>query len=274
VWGYAASARYHRNSERGDYRFLQESGDRMRMGIEWRVESGWKVGAAFGYEDLGTMRYDSGRAQAKGEAVHGGIAVAKSFGDRDQGMASVSLTGGLQTVDLSRRQAIFVNATGTSHYKTDYLGTTAEIGYSFGAGSLFARPSIEGSMFRLGQRQFVEQGLAGLGVTGLNHHEWIGTVSPKVTLGARLGSAGTLSFNAGGVFHDKSAITAPLRLIGANTAADPAMIRTSFDKSAWTGGMDLVIGNSDKVSADFGYRAEFGKSVTSRSVHFTVRAKF
>ena len=274
VWGYAAANRYNRGTERGDYRFQQDSGNRMRMGVELPIAGGWKVGAAFGYDDLGDMRYDTDRATADGEAVHGGVALAKNFGDHDQGSASLTLSAGEQTVDLWRRQAVFVSGVGTSHYKTNYMGGTAEVGYSFGTGPLFARPGIEGSMFRLGQEQFVEQGLAGLGITGLSHHEWIGTVSPKMTLGARLGRFATFSLNAGGVFNDKSVITAPLQLIGANPAADPAMIRTRFDKSAWMGGMDLVIGNSDKVSVDFGYHGEFGKSVTSHNAHFTFKAKF
>lgn len=246
----------------------------MRIGVEFPLDPGWKGGAAFGYDDLGDMRYDGDRATADGEAVHGGLALARSFGDRDQGSASLSLTGGLQTVDLSRRQAVFVSGVGSSHYKTDYLGGTAQIGYSFGTGPLFAGPSIEGSMFRLGQRRFVEQGLAGLGITGLNHQEWIGTVSPTMRLGVRLNRSATFSLNAGGVFHDKSVITAPLRLIGADPAAAPAMICTRFDKSAWTGGLDLEIGNSDRVSVDLGYRGEFGKSVTSHDAHFTFKAKF
>jgi len=50
--------------------------------------------------------------------------------------------------------------------------------------------------------------------------------------------------------------------------------QTRFDKSAWTGGADLVIGNLDKVSVDLGYRAEVGKSVTSHDVHFTLNARF
>ena len=51
------------------------------------------------------------------------------------------------------------------------------------------------------------------------------------------------------------------------------MIGTRFDRSAWTGGMNLDIGNSDKVSVDLGYRGEFGKSVTSHSTHLTFKAK-
>ncbi|MBC7497989.1 MAG: hypothetical protein H7243_12690, partial [Sphingomonadaceae bacterium] len=90
----------------------------------------------------------------------------------------------------------------------------------------------------------------------------------------RLGPLASFSLTAGGVFHDKSVITAPLRLIGANPAADPAMIRTRFDKSAWTGGLDLVIGDGGNVSVDLGYRGEFGKSVTSHDAHFTFKAKF
>ena len=274
VWGYAGVNKYRRGSERGDYRFVQDSGNRMRIGIEYAFEDGWKVGTAFGYDDLGDIRFDGDRAAGSGEAVHGGLALAKSFGDREQGTASLALTGGVQTVDQSRRQSVFVSAIGTSHYQTDYIGVSTELGYSFGSGALFARPAIAASMFRLGQRQFVEQGLAGLGVTGLDHHEWFGTLSPTLTLGARIGSVGILSVNAGGVFHNKAYITAPLRLIGANPAADPAMIRTSFDKTAWTGGLNLVVGNSDKVTIDLGYQGEFGTSLRSHSAHFRLKAKF
>ena len=274
VWGYAAANRYQRSTDRGEYRFDQHDGNRMRMGVELPLGADWQAGAAFGYDDLGDMRYDNDRAIADGEAVHAGVALARSFGDRGQGTAKLSLTGGLQTVDLTRRQSVFVSAVGSSHYQTDYLGGTAEIGYSVGTGPLFARPSIEGSMFRLGQGRFTEQGLGGLGIAGLRHHEWIGTVSPRMTVGARLGTSATFSLNAGGVFHEKSVITAPLRIIGANPSADPAMIRSRFDKTAWSGGFDLVVGNSDKVSVDLGYRGEFGKSVTSHDAHFTFRAKF
>ena len=94
------------------------------MGVEHATETGWKVGAAFGYDDLGEMRFDHDRARADGDAVHGGVAVAKSFGDRGQGVASVSLSGGVQTVELIRSQSVFVTAIGTSNYKTDYYGTT------------------------------------------------------------------------------------------------------------------------------------------------------
>lgn len=136
VWGYAAANRYNRGTERGDYRFQQDSGNRMRMGVELPIAGGWKAGAAFGFDDLGDMRYDTDRATADGEAIHGGVALAKAFGDRDQGSATISMTGGLQTVDLTRRQAVFVSAVGSSHYKTDYVGATAEVGYCVQPGAI------------------------------------------------------------------------------------------------------------------------------------------
>jgi len=274
LWGSASANRYNRGTERGEYRFQQEWGNRMRIGVQRGFGPGWTLGAAFGYDDLGDLRYDGDRATADGEAIHGGIALGKRFGTADAGSASISLTGGVQTVDLARRQSIFVTAVGRSHYKTDYLGGTARISYDFGTGPLFVRPAIEGSMFRLGQQGFVEEGLGGLGVTGLKHHEWIGTLSPLVTLGARLTPSATFTLTGGGVFHDKSVITAPLRLIGANPAADPAMIRSRFGKSGWTGGMDLLLAGGGPVSVDLGYRGEFGKSVTSHDFHFTFRARF
>lgn len=274
IWGYGGTNSYDRGVERGEYRFQQDPGNRLRIGVEMPFGEGWKLGVALGYDDLGNMRYDGDRATADGNAVHGGLALARTFGDRDQGSASLAITGGIQTVDLSRRQTVFVSGMGRTHYKTDYVGATVEVGYSFGTGPVFLRPAVTGSMFRLGQRNFTEEGLAGLGITGLSHHEWFGTVTPKLTLGARLGQWATLSVNGGGVFHDKSDISAPLRLIGANPAADPAIIRTAFDQSAWTGGFDLVIGKRDRVSVDLGYRGEFGKSVTSHNAHFTFKAAF
>ena len=274
LWGYSSTNGYDRGTERGEYQFRQDNANRMRIGVQRGFGMGWTVGAAFGYDYLGDLRYDGNRSTANGEAVHGGVALGKRFGVADAGLASLSLTGGIQTIDLTRNQSIFVSAVGRSHFKTDYLGGTARISYDFGTGPLFVRPAIEGSMFRLGQQGFVEQGLGGLGITGLNHHEWIGTVSPLVTLGARLAPSATFSVTAGGVFHDKSAITAPLRLIGANPAADPAMIRSRFDKSGWTAGTDLLLGGSGPVSLDLSYRGEFGNSVTSHEARFTFQVHF
>ncbi len=246
----------------------------MRLGIEKPFGPGWKVGVAFGYDSLGEMRFDGDRAMAHSEGFHGGVALAKTFGSRDQGSAAISITGGIQTVDLSRRQTVFVTGTGTSRYKTDYVGATADIGYSFGNGPLFVRPGVSASLFRLGQRGFTEAGLAGLGVTGLANHEWIGTVTPKMTVGARIGQAAIISLTGGGVFHNKSDISAPFRLIGANPAADPAIIRTGFDKNAWTGGFDLTIGDVDRISVDLGYRGEFGDRVKSHNAHVSLKARF
>jgi hypothetical protein len=274
LWGKAAGARYERDTDRGDYRFEQDGGSRLRMGVELPFGTGWKVGAAFGYDDLGELRYDQDRATAGGEAVHGGVALAKGFGANGAGQASLALSGGTQSVDMSRRQAVFVNGIGTSHSRTNYVGGTAELGYSFGSAALYARPSISGSLFRQSHEDFVEKGLDGLGITGLRHKESIASVSPKMTLGAQLGGIALLSVNGGGVFHDKSQLTAPVRLIGANPAADPAMIRTLFDKRAFTGGLNLSLSNRGKVAVDFGYQGEFGKSVTSHDAHFTLKAKF
>jgi len=122
LWGHVAGSRYKRGTERGEYRFEQGDSARVRIGLQRGIGSGWTAGVSLGYDDLGGLRYDGDRAIGDGEAVHGGIAVAKKFGAADAGIASLSLSGGIQTIDMTRRQSIFVSATGTSHFKTDYLG--------------------------------------------------------------------------------------------------------------------------------------------------------
>ena len=274
VWGYAGLNSFDRGTDRGDFHFRQSTANRLRAGVEVPVGADWTIGAALGFDDLGEMRFDGDRAFADGEAIHGGIAVGRSFGAQGAGSARLALTGGVQSTDMTRQQSVFVSSVGNSHYKTDYVGATADIGYSFGTGMVFVRPAVTGSMFRLGQRSFAEEGLGGLGITGVKGHSWIGTVSPGATLGARLSRMATVSVNAGGVFHDRGSVSAPLRLVGANPASDPAIINSRFDKSAWTGGLDLVLGGTGPVSIDLGYQGEFGRSVISHNGRLMLKARF
>ncbi|GAA4035634.1 hypothetical protein GCM10022281_15070 [Sphingomonas rosea] len=274
VWGEVDGTRYRRGTERGEYRFDQDAGARLRMGYQHGLGNGWTAGISLGFDDSGRFNYAGDRAEGSAEGFHLGVAASRRFGKNDAALASVALSGGIQTVDLTRRQSIFVSRTGVSHYKTDYLGGTARLSYTFDMGTLFARPELEASMFRLGQQRFAEQGLEGLGITGLKHHEWIGTASPLLSVGAHLSPTITLSLKGGGVFHNEGAITAPLRLVGENAGADPAMIRSLFDKSSWMGGAELRVTGSGATSLDFGYRIEAGKSVQSQEGRLTFRARF
>ena len=108
------------------------------------------------------------------------------FGTAGAGSASLTLSAGSQTNDLSRSQTIFVTGEGRSHFTTSYVQVAADLGYSFGLGELFVRSELDGSMTGLKQHRFTEQGLAGLGMTAGSDTDWIGTLSPHLTLGADL----------------------------------------------------------------------------------------
>ena len=274
MWGQVSASSYDRGTDLGEYRFQQEPSARVRLGYQRSLGAGWTAGVSIGYDDLDGLRYDFNRATGDGEGLHGGLAVAKRFGPSGAGIASFSLSGGVQTIDLQRRQSVFVSGTGISHYQTDYMGGTVRLAYSIDKGAMFVRPELQASMFRMGQQSFTEQGLAGLGITGLKGHQWVGTLSPLLTVGARLGAGATFSLEGGGVLHDKATLSAPLRLIGANSLADPAMIRSRFDRYGLTGGMKLQVAGDGPLSVDLGYRGEMGKSVTSHEGRLTFRARF
>jgi hypothetical protein len=63
-------------------------------------------------------------------------------------------------------------------------------------------------------------------------------------------------------------------LLGADEAADPALIRTRFDRSAFLAGADVLIGGVGPLTADIGYRGEFGKTLDSHDVHFRLNLAF
>lgn len=78
-----------------------------------------------------------------------------------------------------------------------------------------------------------------------------------MTVGARIGSGATFSLTGGGVLHDKATLSAPVRLVGAKPIADPALIRSRFDRSGLTGGMNLPVAGDGPLSLDLGYRGRW-----------------
>jgi hypothetical protein len=186
----------------------------------------------------------------------------------------VTVSIGRQKNEVNRSQSIFVNGEGRSNYKTSYVQVAGNLGYSFNLGHFFARPEIDGSLIRLKQDGFTEQGLAGLGMVGESDTDKIRTVSPHLTLGMDISRTARFSLTGGGVFHNQGEITHPFRFIGADPASDPALISTRFDKSSFLAGANLEVVGNDRIKIDAGYRGEFGKSVTSHSANIDVRSSF
>jgi hypothetical protein len=274
IWGRVGIASIERSSDRGDRPFKQSGGVQLRGGVDQPLGDDFSIAAAFGYDELGTLRFDDGRALGDGNGIHGGIGVRKLFGTAGAGSASLTLSAGSQTNDLSRSQTIFVTGQGRSHFTTSYVQVAANAGYSFGLGELFVRPELDGSMTGLRQHSFTEQGLVGLGMTAGSDTDWIGTLSPHLTLGANLNRTARVSFTGGAVFHDKGQISHPFRFIGADPSSDPAIISTRFDRSAFMAGADVAVLGSSRVKIDLGYRGEFGKTVTSHTAHVDLNFVF
>ena len=273
--GGAESSRLVRDTSRGDFAFRESDTARLRVGIEVPMGNGWSVGAGAGYDDIGRFTFDSNRAEGSGEAVHGGLGVRKVLDADGRGAVSLQASAGSRSNRMARRQSIFVDGIGRSKYRSTYAGVSADVGYSFGSGALFARPALHLSMYNIGIERFTESGLEGLGVVGLKRHNWVGTANPEITLGTTFsGGAGRLSLTGGYVIHNKSRLTSPFRLIGASESADPAMVSTRFDKSAWKLGANVAVGASGPFSLDLGYDAEIGKSVEAQSVRGTIRLAF
>jgi hypothetical protein len=155
---------------------------------------------------------------------------------------------------------------GSSKFKNDYVGFNANARYTLNSGDLFARPELNLSYVGLGQRSFEETGLLGLGVQGLRNRDWIATATPGLTLGVHLSDAVQLSVNGAAVLHNRSSYEAPFRLIGADDGADPATIRSRFDKTAVSAGIDLLLLREQRFSVDVGYRGEWGETTRSQNL--------
>jgi hypothetical protein len=274
LWGYADRDRVERDSSRGDIDFRQSATNHLRVGGQLPIGEGLQLGAAVGVDDIGHLAADGARGIGDATGLHAGLGLRKLLGAAGNGSASIVVSVGKQRNHMTRSQSVFVSGTGRSQYTIDYAGVTANIGYSLGHGIVFARPELEASMFGMGFRHFEEVGLSGLGVEGLSHRDWVATATPKLTLGAHLGRSAVLSVTGGGVFHNRGDFVAPYRLLGADDGADPAFIRTRFDRSAFMAGADLIVGGIGPVSANIGYRGEFGKSVDAHDVHFRLNLAF
>jgi hypothetical protein len=274
IWGQVGTHSIKRDTDRGDLAFKQSGGVQLRVGVDQPLGNDFSVAAAFGYDELGKLRFDDGRAKADGNGIHGGIGVRKLFGAAGAGSASLTLSAGRQKNDLSRNQTIFVSGLGRSHYTTSYVQAAANVGYSFDVGTLFLRPELDGSMTGLKQHSFTEKGLEGLGMVGASDTEWVGTLSPHLTLGADISSTARISFTGGAVFHNKGQISHPFRFIGTDPSSDAAIIATRFDKSAFMAGANVAILGNSWLKMDVGYRGEFGKSMTSHTGHVDIRIPF
>ncbi|KQN39323.1 hypothetical protein ASG37_06985 [Sphingomonas sp. Leaf407] len=274
VWGRVERNQYDRNDKAGDSTIAQDDNAHLRAGFELPFAEAWALAGAVGYDDSGRLDVGGGRAHGDWNAVHAGVAVRRAIGGDAQGAVSLGVAGGLQRGDIDRRQTVFVDAVGQSRVRNDYVAFNANAAYTLTAGRVFARPELNLSYVGLGQGEFAEKGLLGLGVQAVRHRDWIATATPGVTLGVKLSDGVQLSANGAAVLHDKSSYAAPFRLLGADASAAPAMIRSGFDRTGWAAGVDLTLVRAERFSVDAGYRAEWGRTTTVQNLRLKAKLGF
>lgn len=274
IWGEFALHKSERDdSKAAPFEFA--TGTQLRAGGAVPLGQGWSVAGAIGYDDLGRLAFGDDRAVGEdGSGLHAGVGIRKTFGQDNQGEASLAVATGGQKVDMTRAQFLFEAGVGSAKVETRYLGFTGRVGYAFGNGPVFFEPALEASMTRLIYEGFEESGLDGLGVAAERNSEWFASVAPQLTLGARLGHGIRLSATGGIMFHDKDEIANSFRLLGASAASDPARIVTRIDDQAMLAGVDVEVAGNERLNLRFGYRGEFGEMMQSHTASFRLRWAF
>ncbi|VXA90198.1 autotransporter outer membrane beta-barrel domain-containing protein [Brevundimonas sp. G8] len=255
---------------------VRSEGARFRGGFERRLDSDWSVAVAVGYDNIDRFNVDTFRAHGQGDAVQLGLGLRRS--DTRIGDLGVYITGGWQAIDLERKVSVFEPQVGRSAPESTYVKLGAEVGKSFVAGRLFARPSLGVSAIALHQMAQAESGLGGLGAETLSETQVYGEVTPQLGLGVlvtdRPDTKASVGLNVGGVFRSDDRITAPVRLLGGNPDADPALIGVAIDRNALRVGLGLNVESTRGLAFSLSYEGEFGSQTEAHSAGFTLKARF
>jgi len=247
-----------------------------RGGFERRLDGQWSLAGAVGYDRLDRMHIGNDRAWTDGDGVHAGLGLRRV--DADGVDLGVSLSGGWQWLDTTRQVTVFEHGVGVSHPETGYLQGEVHLARVFTAGSMFARPALNGSLTALRHNGLTESGLEGLGVQVLDDTQWVGTFHPELALGLTLQdnangyAAATLA--VGEVFRSTDRLTLPIRLLGSNSDADPALIGTPLDNQALTLAAELRLAHASGMEVRVNYTAEFGDHVDNHTAGINLKMPF
>ncbi|RZJ39306.1 MAG: autotransporter outer membrane beta-barrel domain-containing protein [Brevundimonas sp.] len=279
VWAQVETSEFKREGDSEYFGITADSVARFRTGFEQPINlagGGWMLGGALGYDDIGLSFVDHGRAAFKGDGFHGGLGLRRTAPDGAQ--FGVSISGGWQDNETRRLSNVFEPLLGESGNDTGYLRADAEVARIFGAGGFYVRPALRGSVTALHRDGFVEEGMAGLGVEGYADTDVVGTLNPEVAFGFRSeyseASSTSAAITLGGVFHSEDDLLAPMRLLGSNPDALPALIATPIDDQAWRVGADIRFENNHGLSLRLNYVGEYGDRVESHTAGVNVRMKF
>ena len=252
------------------------SATRLRSGFERPVAGGWSFAGAVGYERLLNLYVDDYRAHTRGTAFNLGFGARHRSANGLEFGASVS--GGWQWAETLRRVDVFQPGIGESRPESGYAQAAGHIAYTARGGPFFVRPALNGSVTVLRQQGFAEEGLGGLGARRQSGEQTFGTLNPELTLGVMLhesaASRAAFSITAGSIHHSEDRIEAPFRLMGADTASDPAMIASPLDPSGYHLGAELNIIGGDRLSFRFSYDGRFDDRSETHAAGFNMRLRF
>ena len=279
VWAQVETSEFEREGDSEYFGITADSVARFRTGFEQPINlagGGWMLGGALGYDDLGHTFVDGDRAVFEGDGFHAGLGLRRTAPDRAQ--VGISISGGWQDTETTRLSNVFQLLQGQSNNDTGYLRADAEVARIFGAGGFYVRPALRASATALHRAGFVEEGMAGLGVEGYSDTDVVGTLNPEVTFGVRSeysqAASASAAITLGGVFHSKDELLAPMRLIGSNPDALPALIATPIDDQAWRVGADIRFESNHGLSLRLNYVGEYGDKVESHTAGVNFHVKF
>ncbi|WP_291845106.1 autotransporter outer membrane beta-barrel domain-containing protein [Maricaulis sp.] len=266
------------SAREANFENLQTEGESMRFtgGFEQRIGDDWSVAAGVSYEQTDPIRIDGHRARTESSGFVVGLGVERNRATGPYYGASVS--GGWSWHETERAVEVFTSDVGTSSPETGHARLDGHVGESFRHGSLFARPQLSASLTALHHAGLTEDGLDGLGVEVLSDTTLIGALTPQMTVGHVFREAedmvGVISITGGLQLSTQDRLELPVRFLGANPLADPAIIGTTLDDLVYQLGVDLEIAGNDRVGLSIGYQAEFGEETERQRAGIDVRVRF
>ncbi|WP_323760504.1 autotransporter outer membrane beta-barrel domain-containing protein [Maricaulis sp.] len=249
---------------------------RFTGGFERHVGDDWSVAAGVSYETTDPVRIDGHRARTESQGFSVGLGVERNPATGPYYGAAVS--GGWSWHETERAVTVFTSGVGTSMPETGYARLGGHVGDSFRHGSFFARPQVSASLTALYHDGLIEEGLDGLGIEVRADKELIGAINPQLTVGHIFRETedmvGVVSLTGGLRVSTQDRLELPMRFLGSNPLADPAMIGTSLDQLVYQIGADIEIAGNERVGLSIGYDAEFGAATHHHRAGIDFRVRF
>jgi hypothetical protein len=276
VWGHVDGNSFSRTPD-GENDRASGQGQSLSTGFERPFNDRWSVTVAIGYDRVNGLVADNGRARSDGQNLNLGLGLRRTLANG--GDLAMSLSSGWQTLDTKRAVDVFGPLVGTSHPQSTYLSAALKAGKTYQYKRLYARPMLNLSAIALRQHAFKEQGLEGVGIAGAARSQVIASAGPELALGYVSAPGANyrarLEVDAGRTYRDVSRIVMPYRLIGANPAADPALIGAPVGKSSNHVGVNFDVAKADsRMSMRFSYTADQSAKLHSNAVGMSLRMKF